>query len=41
MVDNLMLKERLKQLVLQYAFQYSYVPAFQLVHGGLSQFYFN
>ncbi len=41
MVDNLMMKERLKQLVLEYAFQYSDVPAFKLVHGGLSQFYFN
>jgi orotate phosphoribosyltransferase len=35
------MKERLKQLVLEYAFQYSEVPAFKLVHGGLSQFYFN
>ena len=35
------MKERLKQLVLDYAFQYSEVPAFKLVHGGLSQFYFN
>ncbi len=35
------MKERLKQLVLEHAFQYSEVPAFRLVHGGLSQFYFN
>lgn len=35
------MKERLKQLVLQYAFQFSEVPAFKLVHGGLSSFYFN
>ena len=35
------MKERLKQLVLENAFQYSEVPVFKLVHGGLSQFYFN
>ena len=35
------MKERLKQLVLEYAFQFSEVPAFKLVHGGLSSFYFN
>ena len=39
--DTVVMKERLKQLVLEYAFQYSEVPAFKLVHGGLSQFYFN
>lgn len=35
------MKERLKQLVLEHAFQFSEVPAFKLVHGGLSSFYFN
>jgi orotate phosphoribosyltransferase len=35
------MKERLKQLVLDYAFQYSETPTFKLVHGGTSQFYFN
>lgn len=35
------MKERLKELVLDYAFQYSETSAFKLVHGGTSQFYFN
>ncbi len=35
------MKERLKQLVLDYAFQFSETPVFKLVHGGSSQFYFN
>jgi orotate phosphoribosyltransferase len=35
------MKERLKKLVLDYAFQFSETPAFKLVHGGFSQFYFN
>ncbi len=35
------MKERLKKLVLDYAFQFSETPTFKLVHGGLSQFYFN
>jgi len=35
------MKERLKQLVLDHAFQYSETPKFKLVHGGTSQFYFN
>jgi orotate phosphoribosyltransferase len=35
------MKERLKKLVLDYAFQFSETPVFKLVHGGLSQFYFN
>jgi orotate phosphoribosyltransferase len=35
------MKERLKKLVLDYTFQFSDVPVFKLVHGGLSQFYFN
>jgi orotate phosphoribosyltransferase len=35
------MKERLKKLIIDYAFQFSQVPAFKLVHGGLSQFYFN
>lgn len=39
--EDAVMKERLKQLVLEHAFQYSEVPAFKLVHGGLSQFYFN
>jgi orotate phosphoribosyltransferase len=34
-------KERLKQLVLDHAFRYSEEPVFKLVHGGVSQFYFN
>jgi len=39
--DYCVMKERLKQLVLDYAFQFSEVPTFRLVHGGLSSFYFN
>ena len=35
------MKERLTQLILDYAFQFSEIPTFKLVHGGLSQFYFN
>lgn len=35
------MKERLKQLVLDHAFRYSETPVFKLVHGGVSQFYFN
>jgi orotate phosphoribosyltransferase len=35
------MKERLKKLIIDYAFQFSEVPTFKLVHGGLSQFYFN
>lgn len=35
------MKERLKQLVLELAFQYSETPSFKLVHGGMSQYYFN
>lgn len=35
------MKERLKQLVLDLAFRYSETPVFKLVHGGVSQFYFN
>jgi orotate phosphoribosyltransferase len=35
------MKERLKKLIIDYAFQFSEVPSFKLVHGGLSQFYFN
>lgn len=35
------MKERLKRLIIEHAFQYSEVPSFKLVHGGLSQFYFN
>ncbi len=35
------MRERLKQLVMQEAFQYSETPRFRLAHGGMSQFYFN
>jgi orotate phosphoribosyltransferase len=35
------MKTRLKELLLDYAFQYSEEPIFKLVHGGVSQFYFN
>ncbi len=35
------MKERLKELILEYAFQYSETPTFKLAHGGVSQFYFN
>lgn len=35
------MKERLKEMVLQDAFQFSDTPIFKLVHGGTSQFYFN
>jgi orotate phosphoribosyltransferase len=35
------MKERLKEMILQDAFQYSDTPIFKLVHGGTSQFYFN
>lgn len=35
------MKERLKELILQYTFQYSDTPSFKLAHGGVSQFYFN
>ncbi len=35
------MKERLKELILEHAFRYSEVPSFKLVHGGMSQFYFN
>ncbi len=33
--------ERLVELVLEYAFQYSETPGFKLAHGGTSPFYFN
>jgi orotate phosphoribosyltransferase len=35
------MKARLKQLILQHAFQFSENAAFKLVSGGTSQFYFN
>lgn len=35
------MKDRLKELVLEYAFQYSETPAFKLAHGGVSRYYFN
>lgn len=33
--------ERLKELILRDAFQYSETPRFKLAHGGVSSFYFN
>ncbi len=33
--------EKLKELILERAFQYSEKPIFKLVHGGMSNFYFN
>ncbi|MCX7823149.1 MAG: orotate phosphoribosyltransferase [Syntrophobacterales bacterium] len=33
--------ERLKILILERSFQYSETPIFKLVHGGMSNFYFN
>lgn len=35
------MKERLKEMILSEAFQFSDTPTFKLVHGGKSQFYFN
>jgi len=35
------MKQRLKELILEHAFQYSEAPKFRLVSGGISQFYFN
>jgi orotate phosphoribosyltransferase len=35
------MKERLKQLILEYSFKYSETPSFKLVSGGMSRFYFN
>lgn len=35
------MKQRLKELVLDQAFQYSETPRFKLAHGGMSSFYFN
>lgn len=35
------MKERLKQLILEHAFQFSEEPIFKLAHGGVSRFYFN
>lgn len=35
------MKDRLREMILQDAFQYSDTPIFTLVHGGKSQFYFN
>jgi orotate phosphoribosyltransferase len=35
------MKDRLKELILRNAFQFSETPSFKLVHGGVSQFYFN
>ncbi len=35
------MRERLIELLLEFAFQYSETPRFKLAHGGGSQFYFN
>lgn len=35
------MRKRLIELILEYVFQYSEEPRFKLVHGGMSQFYFN
>ena len=35
------MKERLKELLLEYAFQYSETPSFKLASGGVSHYYFN
>jgi len=35
------MRERLLDLILEYAFQYSETPVFKLAHGGSSRFYFN
>jgi orotate phosphoribosyltransferase len=35
------MKERLLELILEHAFQYSETAAFRLAHGGTSRFYFN
>jgi len=35
------MRNRLLELVLEYAFQFSETPAFKLAHGGTSRFYFN
>ena len=35
------MRNRLLELILEYAFQFSETPVFKLAHGGTSQFYFN
>jgi len=35
------MRNRLLELILEYAFQYSETPTFKLAHGGTSRFYFN
>jgi orotate phosphoribosyltransferase len=35
------MRQRLVELVFEYAFQYSETPGFKLAHGGTSPFYFN
>jgi orotate phosphoribosyltransferase len=35
------MRERLKELILRNAFKFSETASFKLVHGGVSQFYFN
>ncbi|MEJ5299786.1 MAG: orotate phosphoribosyltransferase [Thermodesulforhabdaceae bacterium] len=39
-MDKTML-DRLKKMILERSFQYSETPIFKLVHGGMSNFYFN
>ncbi len=39
--DTGKMRERLLELILEYAFQYSETPVFKLAHGGTSRFYFN
>lgn len=40
-IDPVKMRERLIELLLEYAFQYSETPRFKLAHGGTSCFYFN
>jgi len=35
------MREHLREMILQHAFQFSDTPIFKLVHGGKSRFYFN
>jgi orotate phosphoribosyltransferase len=40
-IPDMKMRERLLNLILEYAFQYSETPVFKLAHGGTSRFYFN
>jgi orotate phosphoribosyltransferase len=40
-IPDIKMRERLLDLILEYAFQYSETPVFKLAHGGTSRFYFN